>query len=335
MIRVFVVDDSPFVRKMLRRVLSADPAVQVVGEAATGDEAIARIPVAEPHVVTLDLQMHGMNGLQVLRQLLIWRPSLQVIMLSSYTHEGAEATLEALAAGAVDFIDKQTLNLMDLERVGRELSERIRLLGHERPAPPRPAPVGGLPDLRGTSLCVIGASTGGPAALQTVLEQLPADFPLPIAIVQHMPPGFTRPFAKRLNGLCRLEVIEAADGDRLFPGRVLIAPAGLHLRLTASLEARVSTQTEGFRHVPSVDVLFRSADRARPGGVLGVLLTGMGDDGAEGLSLIRARGGMTIAESEETCAVYGMPRAAVARGAAQHVLPLPAIAAALAGLGGR
>jgi two-component system, chemotaxis family, protein-glutamate methylesterase/glutaminase len=332
MIRVFIVDDSPFVRKVLRRVLAADPTVQVVGEAASGDEAVARVPAAEPHVVTLDLEMHGINGLQVLRQLLLWRPSLQVIMLSAHTQEGAEATLEALAAGAVDFIDKQSLNLMDLERVGRELSERIRLLAGARPSSKRPAAAAGLPQLGGASLCVIGASTGGPAALQTLLEQLPADFPLPIAIVQHMPPGFTGPFAKRLDGLCRLEVREAADGDRLHPGRVLIAPAGAHLRLSASLEAQVSAEPDGCRHVPSVDVLFRSADRARPGAVLGILLTGMGDDGAEGLSLIRARGGMTIAESEESCAVYGMPRAAVARGAARHVLPLPMIAAALAGL---
>lgn len=335
MIRVFVVDDSAFVRKALRRVLSADPDVTVVGEAASGPEAVLRIPEAAPDVVTLDVEMQGLDGLQVLRQLLAWNPGLHVIMLSALTQAGAEATVEALAIGAADFIDKQSLNLMDLERLGREIGERLRALRRRVPLP-RAAPVRAeeqAPDLSGPELCVIGASTGGPAALQHLLEQLPVDFPLPVAIVQHMPPGFTRPFANRLNGLCRLRVSEAVEGDQLRAGRVLIAPAGMHLRISRGLGATLSADAAGARHVPSVDVLFRSAERARPGKVLGVLLTGMGEDGAEGLSLIRAHGGVTIAESEATCAVYGMPRAAVERGAAQHVLPLPAIAAALAALG--
>ena len=332
-IRVFVVDDSPFVRKALRRVLAADPGLEVVGEAASGADAIARIPAAEPDVVTLDIEMQGMNGLQVLRQLFAWRPDLQVIMLSAHTREGTEATLEALAIGAADFIDKKSLNLMDLERLGREMGERIRALRPRMPAPRvRAVGQGNLPDLGGMEICVIGASTGGPAALQQILQQLPATFPLPIAIVQHMPPGFTRPFAARLDGLCRLAVAEAVDGERLAPGRVVIAPAGSHLKLSSGLVTLVSADPAGARHIPSVDVLFRSADRARPGKVLGILLTGMGEDGAEGLSVIRGRGGRTVAESEESCAVYGMPRAAVERGAAQHILPLPAIAAALAGL---
>jgi two-component system chemotaxis response regulator CheB len=335
MIRVFVVDDSPFVRKALRRVLNAVPGIEVVGEAATGAEAVTQIPVAEPHVVTLDIEMQGMNGLQVLRQLLAWRPALRVIMLSAHTQEGAEATLEALALGAADFIDKQSLNLMDLEHLGRELGERIRLLGDpvKRSAGP-PASRAGAPtlELDGIELCVIGASTGGPAALQLVLEQLPTGFPFPIAIVQHMPPGFTRPFANRLNGLCRLAVKEAVDGERLEPGKVFIAPAGQHFRLSPSLVVMLSSEPRTARHIPSVDELFRSAAKARPGRVLGILLTGMGEDGAEALSLIRAEGGVTIAESEESCVVYGMPRAAVERGAARYVLPLSAIAAALAGL---
>jgi two-component system chemotaxis response regulator CheB len=333
-IRVFVVDDSPFVRKALRRVLAADPGLEVVGEAANGPDAIARIPAAEPDVVTLDIEMQGMNGLQVLRQLFAWRPGLQVIMLSAHTRAGTEATLEALAIGAADFIDKQSLNLMDLERLGREMGERIRALRPRMPAPrARDVSQGPLADLGGMEICVIGASTGGPAALQQILQQLPATFPLPIAIVQHMPPGFTRPFAARLDGLCRLAVTEAVDGERLAPGRVVIAPAGLHLRLSSGLVTLVSAEPAGARHMPSVDVLFRSADRARPGKVLGVLLTGMGEDGAEGLSVIRGHGGRTVAESEESCAVYGMPRAAVERGAAEIVLPLPAIAASLAALG--
>lgn len=332
MIRVFVVDDSPFVRKVLRRVLTAAAGLEVVGEAVNGQEALALIPKANPDVVTLDFEMQGVNGLQVLKQLLQWRPHLRVIMLSAHTREGAEATLEALAAGAADFIDKQGLDLMDLDRLGRELGERIRLLGE----PARRKPVvdprpNGVPPTRlgNVDLCVIGASTGGPAALQFILEQLPAAFHLPIAVVQHMPPGFTRPFADRLNGLCRLKVSEAVDGERLDVGQVLIAPAGMHLSLSASLVARLSPEPRTARHIPSIDVLFRSAQRARPGRVLGILLTGMGEDGAEGLSLIRAQGGFTIAESEESCVVYGMPRAAVERGAAQAVLPLREIAETL------
>lgn len=343
MIRVFVVDDSPFVRKVLRRVLTADPGIQVVGEAATGEEALSLIPDADPHVVTLDVEMQGISGLDVLRQLLLWRPGLRVLMLSAHTRDGAGATLEALAAGAADFIDKRHLNLMDLERLGRELGDRLRALGGGRDTHlPRVRPEGGarrspgLPrpsaaELARGELCVIGASTGGPAALQALLEAIPAEFSMPIAIVQHMPPGFTRPFANRLDGLCRLSVSEAEDGQRLGPGMAVVAPAGMHLRISGSLVTTLAAEPAS-RHIPSVDVLFRSAARARPGGVLGVLLTGMGDDGAEGLSQIRAQGGTTIAESEESCAVYGMPRAAVERGAAQYVLPLLEIRRALAGM---
>jgi len=345
MIRVFVVDDSPFVRKALRRVLASDREIQVVGEAATGEEALARIPDADPHVVTLDVEMQGLSGLDVLRQLLLWRPGLRVLMLSAHTHEGASATLEALAAGAADFIDKRSLNLMDLDRLGRELGERLRALGGGRDthqARLRPEgglrraaalPVPGDAELAKIRLCVIGASTGGPAAVQALLEGLPAEFPVPVVIVQHMPPGFTRPFANRLDGLCRLEVAEAEDGQRLEPGIVVVAPAGIHLKLSPSLVVTLSPEPASTRHVPSVDVVFRSAVKARPGAVLGVLLTGMGDDGAEGLSLIRAQGGVTIAESQESCAVYGMPRAAVERGAAQYVLPLLEIRRVLGGMG--
>ncbi len=344
MIRVFVVDDSPFVRKALRRVLTADEEIQIVGEAATGEEALARIPDADPHVVTLDVEMHGINGLDVLKQLLLWRPGLRVLMISAHTREGASATLEALAAGAADFIDKQSLNLMDLDRLGHELGDRLRALGGDRDTHlPRvksergarrgaALPIPSAVELGRADLCVIGASTGGPAAIQALLEAVPAEFPVPIAIVQHMPPGFTRPFANRLDGLCRLTVAEAVDGQRLVPGMVVIAPAGMHLRITPSLVTTLSADSAGSRHVPSVDVLFRSAAKARPGGTLAILLTGMGDDGAEGLSQIRAQGGITIAESEESCAVYGMPRAAVNRGAAGFVLPLLEIRRVLGGM---
>jgi two-component system chemotaxis response regulator CheB len=183
-------------------------------------------------------------------------------------------------------------------------------------------------------LCVIGASTGGPIALQRILERVPARFPLPIAIVQHMPVGFTGPFADRLSRLCRLRVSEAVEGDRLLPGRVLVAPAGRHLRITGSLATVLAAAPADAKHIPSVDVTMNSAARARPGRVLGILLTGMGNDGAEGMGTIRASGGFTIGESESSCVVYGMPRAAEQRGAVDCMLPLPEIIAFLEGFAG-
>jgi two-component system chemotaxis response regulator CheB len=179
---------------------------------------------------------------------------------------------------------------------------------------------------------VLGASTGGPAAIQHILEMLPASFPIPMAIVQHMPPGFTGPFARRLDQRCRLRVREAQDGDRLEPGLVLIAPAGYHMRINASLAVTLAGESGHARHVPSIDVLMLSAARARPGRALGVLLTGMGDDGADGMAVIHGQGGITLAESEATCVVYGMPRAAWERGAVTRQLPLPALAEWLAGV---
>jgi two-component system chemotaxis response regulator CheB len=347
MIRVFVVDDSAFARRATTRVLSADPEVQIVGEAASGADALARIPEAQPDVVTLDLDMPGMNGLVVLRALLARNPALRVVMLSAHTREGAEATLEALAAGALDFIDKSRYGLMDLEGFGRELRERVTALaggradgsrapasraGTGRAGPPAGPAVRAPVRPLALDLCVLGASTGGPAAIQTVLEQLPVDFPVPIAIVQHMPPGFTRPFAIRLDAHCRLRVSEAEQGEQLGTGRVVIAPAGRHLTFTPDLGLVLSAEPAEARHIPSVNVMMLAAARVRPGRVLGVLLTGMGDDGAEGMVAIRAGGGVTVAESEESCVVYGMPRAAAERGGVDRLLPIAALAEWLGGL---
>jgi two-component system chemotaxis response regulator CheB len=338
MIRIFVVDDSAFVRKALARVLKSEPGLQIVGEAANGAEALGRIPEADPDVVTLDVAMPGMDGQQVLRALLRWKPSLKVVMLSAHTREGAEATIEALASGAVDFIDKTSFNLMDLDTLRREVIEKLkvwRTAGSDgngrRETSAAATPPGSLITAR-CDLCVIGASTGGPIALQRILERIPAGFPLPIAIVQHMPVGFTRPFADRLSRLSRLQVSEATEGDRLRPGRVLLAPAGRHLRITSSLAVVLAAAPADAKHIPSVDVTMKSAARARPGGVLGILLTGMGNDGAEGMATIRAGGGFTIGESEASCVVYGMPRAAEQRGAVDSMLPLPEIITFLEGL---
>lgn len=339
MVRVFAVDDSAFVRRALARILDGRPDIRLVGEAASGAEALDRIPRLDPDLVTLDLAMPGMDGLQVLRSLLRWKPGLKVLMLSAHTRVGAEATVEALAAGATDFIDKSAFNVMDLEVLRREVVDKIAACGRaagSRPAPVRTGPAGGPDPVRAErlELCVIGASTGGPAALQRILERLPSGFPLPTILVQHMPPGFTRPFAERLDALCRLDVAEAVEGERLTPGRVRVAPAGRHLRLTGNLAVILATEPSDAKHLPSIDITLKSAARVRPGGVLGVLLTGMGEDGAEGMVAVRATGGLTLAESEASCVVYGMPRAAHARGGAEYLLPLDEIAGFLAELTG-
>jgi two-component system, chemotaxis family, protein-glutamate methylesterase/glutaminase len=337
--RIFIVDDSAFVRRAVARVLATEPRFRIVGEAGSGAEALAKIPAADPDFVTLDVAMPGMDGLQVLPALLRWKPSLRVVMLSAHTQEGAAATVTALAAGAVDFIDKTAFNVMDLEFLRREVVDRLDALApsaHSSNGAARPEPSAGpavLADLRGCELCVIGASTGGPAAVQRVLQRLPARFPFPIVVVQHMPPGFTEAFARRLDSLSRLRVTEAVEGQRLAAGDVVIAPGGRHLRVSPGLAVVLSPEPADARHIPSVDVTMRSAARSRPGRVLGILLTGMGEDGAEGMATIRAGGGVTIAESEASCVVYGMPRAAVRRGGATWVLSLGEIAELLGALG--
>jgi two-component system chemotaxis response regulator CheB len=227
---------------------------------------------------------------------------------------------------------------MDLDTLRREVIEKLKVWrsvesdGNGRKRKFAAATPASLVAAARCELCVIGASTGGPIALQRILERMPAGFPLPIAIVQHMPAGFTRPFAERLSRLSLLQVSEAAEGDRLRPGRVLLAPAGRHLRITGNLAAVLAASPADAKHIPSIDVTMKSAARARPGRVLGILLTGMGDDGAEGMATIRASGGCTIAESEASCVVYGMPRAAEQRGAVDSMLPLPEIISFLEGL---
>lgn len=337
MTRVFVVDDSAFIRKALARVLQNEPGLDLVGLAATGAEAVERVPPADPDLVTLDLEMPGMGGLEVLRTLLRWKPGLKVVILSAHTQEGAEASIEALAAGAVDFIDKTRFNLMDLDTMRHEVIEKLRVWGPKEPQLVATQGRGlGTGDqaqqfaaAAQADLCVIGASTGGPIALQRILERLPAQFPLPIVIVQHMPVGFTGPFAERLNRLSRVEVREAVEGDRLRRGHALVAPAGCHLRITSNLGVVLAPEASNGKHIPSVDHTMKSAAQARPGKVLGILLTGMGQDGAEGMAAIRAGGGLTIGESEGSCVVYGMSRAAEMRGAVDSLLPLSEIIAFL------
>jgi two-component system chemotaxis response regulator CheB len=332
--RVLVIDDSAFVRRVIQRALTGAPGVEVVITAASGAEALARLTEARPDVVTLDLDMPEMDGLTLLGRLRTARPALPVVVLTVVAHAAVAATLDALDGGAVDFVDKSRLRLMDLAELRSELLARlggwVRRAGAAPSLTPHalaPATVGdptAAPALTGPrfDVCVIGASTGGPPALHNLLAALPGPLPWPLVIAQHMPRGFSAPFAGRLATAAGMDVAEASAGETLAAGKVRLAPAGAQTAITRARTFDVFPGGDGRPHAPSVDVLFASAAEALGGRVLAVLLPGMGDDGARGLGEIRRAGGTTIAESEDSCVVFGMPRAAIARGAAAHVLPL-------------
>jgi two-component system chemotaxis response regulator CheB len=340
-IRVLVVDDSPLVRRTIERLLDADPGVTVVGIAADGLDALAKIRDLRPDVVTLDVLMPRLDGLKVLACVMRESP-VRVLMLSSLTQEGADETLQALDLGAVDFIDKTALLVSgDPANAGRELLIKIRTAAAVNPSRlhRRSAVRGGtslvaaLLQPGGADMVVVGASTGGPPALQALIPALPADLPAGVVVVQHIPAGFTRPLAGRLDAVSALSVREAEPGDRVRPGEVLIAPGGRHLTFAkcgGEVVVVIDLEPSGTLHRPSVDVTMRSAAELLGRRSAGVLLTGMGTDGAWGMWSIRARGGWTLAQSEESCIVYGMPRAAVELGAASEVVPLGNMAARLA-----
>lgn len=334
-IRVLVVDDSASVRRRVQELLSGDPGIEIVGTAADGVEALEMIRSLRPDVVTLDVVMPRLDGLKVLATLMRERPT-RVLMLSSHTHEGAEVTLQALDLGAIDFIDKTELK----GEAARNLPERIRAVagvesGRLLPGgPPPPKTTGRAPGAGGgIEVVVIGASTGGPPALQRVIPALPGDLPAAVVVVQHMPAGFTRPFAGRLDAASALSVREAVQGEAVMPGSVLVAPGGLHLtirRHPSGLAVALGVEPAGSIHRPSVDLAMESAATTCGARASGVLLTGMGTDGARGMVAIHRAGGHTIAESDETSVVPGMPRAAVELGGASEVVRLEAVAARVA-----
>ena len=346
-VRVLVVDDSALMRQLLTQILSSDPEIEVVGTAGDPIVARARIAALLPDVMTLDVEMPKEDGITFLRHLMQTRP-MPVVMVSSLTERGGETTLRALGLGAFGFVTKPTL---DMQRGTVELSadivakvkaaarSKVRVRAGAPPTAPRVAPPPtGLPPraehtLRTTQkVIVIGSSTGGTEALREVLTALPANAP-PVVIVQHMPPVFTRQFAERLDGLCKVNVKEAADGDALVTGRVLIAPGGdSHLEIVrsgANYSVRLVKAPPVGHHRPSVDVMFESAARAVGPNAVAAILTGMGADGAKGMLTMRRAGASTMAEDESTCVVFGMPKEAIACGAAEQVLPLDRIAAAL------
>ncbi|WP_323054006.1 protein-glutamate methylesterase/protein-glutamine glutaminase [Microbulbifer thermotolerans] len=331
-IKVLCVDDSALIRGLMSEIINSQPDMEVV--AVAPDPLVARdlIKRHNPDVLTLDVEMPRMDGLDFLERLMRLRP-MPVLMVSSLTRSGSEITLRALELGAVDFVQKPEMGIRSgMLEYSELIADKLRAAARVQPRrvqARRPAPEALKPVLVSSEkLVILGASTGGPEAIRRVLEPLPANCPA-ILIAQHMPPGFTRSFAERLNRLCRVGVKEAEDGERVLPGHVYIAPGDRHLKLDrcgANYQVQLDSGPPVNRHRPSVDVLFQSAAELAGRNAIGVLLTGMGKDGAAGLLAMRDAGAPTLAQDEETSLVYGMPREAAALGAASEIVALEEVA---------
>lgn len=331
-IRVLCVDDSALIRDLMSEIINSQPDMEVV--AVAPDPLVARdlIKRHDPDVLTLDVEMPRMDGLDFLERLMRLRP-MPVLMVSSLTGAGSEVTLRALELGAVDFLQKPALGIRDgMLEYGERIAEKVRAAAQARPrrlAPAEQPPAALRPVLVSSEkLVMLGASTGGPEAIRRVLEPLPPNSPA-ILIAQHMPGGFTRSFAQRLDRLCRVAVKEAENGERVLPGHVYVAPGDHHLKLVrsgANYMVRLDHGAPVNRHRPSVDVLFHSAARQAGANAIGMLLTGMGKDGAEGLLAMRRAGAHTLAQDQDSSLVFGMPREAIARDAATEILPLERMA---------
>jgi two-component system chemotaxis response regulator CheB len=340
-IRVLVVDDSAFMRTALSRMIASESDLDVAGTAASGSEALDKITSLDPDVVTLDVEMPGLDGLETLRCIMARSPR-PVIMVSSATEKDAELTFNALGAGAFDYVPKQLSSTsLDILHIQQDLITKIRAAARARSShlagtlhrkPPRSSES----ECRNTTspsaaIIALGTSTGGPKALQDILPRLPRDLPVPILIVQHMPPGFTGPFAQRLNALCSVAVHEAAHREPVQPGVVYIAPAGKHMTVERPSDSLtlicLDTHPQNCLHMPSVDVMMKSVAKNFGPSTMGVIMTGMGSDGADGMRAIQRAGGFTIGQDEASCIVYGMPRACAELGALNRVVPLSQIPA--------
>lgn len=353
-LKVLVVDDSGFFRRRIVEMLATDPRLAVVGEAGNGQEAVARAAELKPDVITMDIEMPVMDGISAVRRIMAARPT-SILMFSSLTHEGAKATLDALEAGAMDFLPKSFEEISrNRDEVAKLLCRRVHSIGLRglrrapaeavavaaaapsalrRPAAAAPAPTVRTSRPAGLEVVAIGASTGGPVALQQVLTRLPETFPWPILLVQHMPGSFTGPFAERLNQQCAIRVKEAVDGDALEKGLALLAPGGKQMVVEMQggrARVRIQESPPDQHYRPSVDITFGSLARAYPGRTLAVVLTGMGADGREGARALKQGGSTVWAQDEATCVIYGMPAAVAEAGLADRVLGLPQIGPALA-----
>lgn len=345
-VRVLVVDDSALMRKLIPQIIERDPSIQVVGTAMDGEFALKKIIELKPNVVTLDLEMPRMGGMETLKEIMR-RHHLPVIVVSAHSTEGASATFKALSLGAFDFVAKpKDAASAHMEAISTELITKIKVAAQTRvpqgsqSSPPyqldTPIKVTKSPESKAraagrapSKIVAIGVSTGGPNAVQYLLSQLPADFAGAIAIVQHMPEGFTEMFAKRLDECCAIEVKEAQSGDLLVAGRALICPGNRHMRIKRMPLGDIvvlSDEEKVNGHRPSVDVLFRSMAAEFGSMSIALLMTGMGDDGADAMGEVKAYGGLTIAQSEESCVVFGMPKVAIERGFATRVVSLDALA---------
>jgi two-component system chemotaxis response regulator CheB len=341
-IRVLVIDDSALMRKMLTQILERDPAIEVVGTAMDGAFGLKKLEELQPDVVTLDLEMPQMDGIEALRHI-TKRGTTPVIVVSAHTTQGAMQTFKALQWGAFDFVAKPTENAsVTIEAIAAELVAKIKAAGASRrprmeiarvnemawqpvKRSPRPAMASRTAPSR---FVAIGISTGGPNALLYMLSRLPADFPGTILIVQHMPEGFTHMFASRLADACAIEIKEAQSGDLLLAGRALICPGNRHMRVRRMPMGNVAVLSDDARvngHRPSADVLFRSVAQEFGPKAIGLIMTGMGEDGAEGLGEIKAAGGLTVAQDEASSVVFGMPKVAIERGYATRVVSLDAL----------
>ncbi len=339
-VRVLVVDDSALMRKLIPAILARDPSIEVVGTAMDGAFALKKIEELRPDVVTLDLEMPRMDGMETLR-LIMQRAPIPVILFSTHSREGAYSTFKALALGAIDFVAKpKDAAAGHLDVIGDQLIEKIKVAkraGRSKPAAPvivdatpqKKATRAALPPNR---IIAIGISTGGPNALQFMLSQIPGDFPASLVVVQHMPEGFTEMFSRRLDECCAIDVHEAKSGDLLVAGRALICPGNRHMMVRRMPRGDMAVLSDGPAvngHRPSADVLFHSVAQQFGLIAVGVIMTGMGDDGAEGLGAIKAAGGMTLAQSEDTCVVSGMPHAAIQKGHVNKIVPLDGLGAYL------
>jgi two-component system chemotaxis response regulator CheB len=349
-INVMVVDDSAFMRKSLSMMLESDPDIKVIAQAHDGKEAVEKVRQLHPDIITMDIEMPVMNGLTALGIIMKEMP-LPVLMVSSLTSEGAQATLDALALGAVDFIPKELSYVsLDIVKIREELISKVKEIVYSKSLMFR------LQRIRGSAAhfssqtsagqssapsksaakiekgaykaVVLGISTGGPMSLLQIIPKIPEKFPLGIAIVQHMPPHFTQSMSARLDGLSAVRVKEAEDGDTLMPGHVLVAPGGRHMtfeKVAGSVRVRISDTPKDTLYHPSADIMMTSAAEVINGPLIGLIMTGMGKDGLEGLKLIKKKGGYVVAEDEESCVVYGMPKAAVDEGIADAVVSLSEI----------